>query len=125
MTSLSGSSSIIFYTSIIIISILFYKLDKKPSGQEQSTNENIITTFRVYILLFTIVAILAVDFDIFPRHFMKTHKFGASVMDIGVGAFVAANAFASSDAKYKNLLLSLPKLLKKVFPLLVVGFIRW
>lgn len=46
-------------------------------------------------------------------------------MDIGVGAFVAANAFASSDAKYKNLLLSVPKLLKKVFPLLVVGFIRW
>ncbi|CBY24663.1 unnamed protein product [Oikopleura dioica] len=56
---------------------------------------------------------------------MKTHKFGASVMDIGVGAFVAANAFASSDAKYKNLLLSVPKLFKKVFPLLVVGFIRW
>ena len=120
---LSQFFSIRFFHRLPVNNHHQYSFIKEKLGQ--STDANIVTTFRVYILLFTIVAILAVDFNIFPRHYMKTHKFGASVMDIGVGAFVAANAFASSDAKYKNLFLSLPKLLKKVFPLLVVGFIRW
>ena len=57
--------------------------DKSQLGHK--TENAIISTFRVYILVFTIIAILAVDFQIFPPHFGKTHGYGVSVMDIGVG----------------------------------------
>ena len=71
------------------------------------------------------VAILAVDFSIFPHRYYKTHTYGASVMDIGVGAFVASNALACSDAKSSNIPLNIPLIIKRAIPLLVVGFVRW
>jgi len=74
--------------------------------------------------MFTIIAILAVDFQIFPAHFGKTHGYGVSVMDIGVGAFVASNAMASSDAKSTEMKLN-RLILTKSLPLLLVGIIRW
>ena len=66
---------------------VFWKLkDKSQLGHK--TENAIISTFRVYILMFTIIAILAVDFQIFPAHFGKTHGYGVSVMDIGVGKVI-------------------------------------
>ena len=95
-------------------------------GQLGEPTENaIISTFRVYILLFTMIAILAVDFNVFPTHFGKTHGYGVSVMDIGVGAFVASNALACSDAKSTTVPLSVVSIVTKALPLLVVGFVRW
>ena len=68
----------------------FWKLkDKSQLGHK--TENAIISTFRVYILMFTIIAILAVDFQIFPSHFGKTHGYGISVMDIGVGKVIRIN----------------------------------
>ena len=61
----------------------------------------------------------------FPLRYYKTHKYGASVMDIGVGAFVASNALACSDAKSSQVPLNILQILKRSIPLLVVGFIRW
>ena len=46
-------------------------------------------------------------------------------MDIGVGAFVASNALACSDAKSSQIPLNILQILKRSVPLLVVGFVRW
>ncbi|CAJ0931915.1 unnamed protein product, partial [Mesorhabditis belari] len=50
------------------------------------------TTFLTYlrslVLIFTNIAILAVDFPVFPRRFAKTSHYGHSVMDVGVAAFI-------------------------------------
>ena len=66
----------------------FWKF-KGKSKIVRKTENAIISTFRVYILLFTIIAILAVDFQIFPKHFGKTTSYGVSVMDIGVGKVIS------------------------------------
>lgn len=46
-------------------------------------------------------------------------------MDIGVGAFVASNALACSDAKSTTVPLNVVSIVTKALPLLVVGFVRW
>ena len=46
-------------------------------------------------------------------------------MDIGVGAFVASNALACSDAKSPTVALNVVSIVTKALPLLVVGFVRW
>ena len=121
MTSFHGIRSLPMYSIIVIIALI---QSKSVSLGEPSENA-IISTFRVYILLFTIIAILAVDFNVFPRHFGKTHGYGVSVMDIGVGAFVASNALASSDAKSTTIPLNVKTIVTKSLPLLIVGFVRW
>lgn len=40
------------------------------------------------ILIATAVAILAIDFPIFPQRFAKTSVYGRSLMDVGAASFV-------------------------------------
>lgn len=48
----------------------------------------IFLSFRSMALITTAIAILAVDFDVFPRRFAKTYSYGRSVMDLGTATFV-------------------------------------
>ena len=73
---------------------------------------------------FYLVGILAIDFNVAPRAIGKSKTFGASAMDTGVGAFIASNAFASADAKYKGLAINLPKMILKMAPILFIAFGR-
>lgn len=47
----------------------------------------------------TCLAILAIDFRVFPRRFGKTETFGVSLMDVGVGAFIFSSAVTSKHAR--------------------------
>ncbi|XP_054164602.1 uncharacterized protein LOC128962263 [Oppia nitens] len=75
------------------------------------------------------ISILAVDFHAFPRRFAKTEIYGYSLMDVGVGAFIAINggfspeARLGSDHHFQRFFL-FKKTLFSTIPLIILGFQR-
>ena len=93
-----------------------------------------LTLTRTFVNLITAIAILAVDFRMFPRRLAKTETFGSGLMDIGVGAFLMAHGVTAPEVRQSQssglgtMSLSYLKLvmatMKQVFPLLLLGLFR-
>lgn len=109
--------------------------------EKESNNDEIVslTLYRSTIYFLTFVAILAVDFPLFPRRFCKTEVAGYGLMDVGAASFVIsggivngrayakATSSSSSSSSKKNqqpLWKSLLKPLVKAAPLIAIGIIR-
>ncbi|KAL7548491.1 hypothetical protein ACHAWF_011774 [Thalassiosira exigua] len=58
-----------------------------------------VTICRSLILYLTFVAILAVDFRVFPRRFAKTEVAGYGLMDVGAASFCASAGLVSRVAR--------------------------
>lgn len=90
-----------------------------------------VTLSRTYVTLITAIAILAVDFTIYPRRLAKAETYGTGLMDVGVGAFLMAHGLTSPEARqnaasrrhtsYIKMLLST---VRHIAPLLVIGVLR-
>ncbi|XP_044267891.1 uncharacterized protein At4g17910 [Tribolium madens] len=92
---------------------LYEKPPKAPQNRDYLTNS------RSTINVISVVAILAVDFLIFPRRFAKTKSYGYSLMDVGVGLFIFSNGIVDTGQT------DLGKALKGSVPLLVLGVGRF
>jgi phosphatidylinositol glycan class W len=64
-----------------------------------SSRKSFISVYRAQMMLTTVIAILAVDFYVFPRRFAKTEEFGFGLMDVGVGSFIISHALVSPMAR--------------------------
>lgn len=84
-------------------------------------------------MIITCVAILAVDFRVFPRRYAKAENWGTSLMDLGVGSFVFSGGAVSARSLLKGrnnqarrtpLLQRFMASTRHSIPLLVLGLIR-
>ncbi|KAM7398455.1 hypothetical protein PAMA_006388 [Pampus argenteus] len=133
---------VIFSLTCVTACVLcyIYRTNRHPARHPQSTvsaflqshvqfdQVPFVTIFRVFVNVKTVISILAVDFSVFPRRYAKTETYGTGVMDIGVGAYVFANALVCPEARRKNISGSkmnhISKQLLSVWPLVVLGVAR-
>ncbi|KAI1726815.1 GWT1 domain-containing protein [Ditylenchus destructor] len=129
-----------FVALILVLVITFYRRlisNAQWNGVPLSaveTNQalnNSNTWYRSMVLITTTVAILAVDFPIFPNRFYKTRAYGHSLMDTGTAAFIFISGLSDFRAtiRYGNrirtpcitiLSVSIPS----IFVLLILGLGR-
>ncbi|KAH6643066.1 GPI-anchored wall transfer protein 1 [Boeremia exigua] len=91
-----------------------------------------ITHYRGAMMVMTCIAILAVDFPVFPRRFAKVENWGTSLMDMGVGSFVftagvvsARSALKEGSGRRSPLSKRLIISFRHAIPLLILGIIRF
>ncbi|KAI1105565.1 GPI-anchored wall transfer protein 1 [Jackrogersella minutella] len=105
---------------------------KSPGALSVLSTKPFLTTYRGSMLVVTCLAILAVDFRLFPRRFAKVETWGTSLMDVGVGSFVYSAGIVAARPVLKERAegrgAPLPQRLmysmRHSFPLLVLGVIR-
>ncbi|KAK7386649.1 hypothetical protein VNO78_26983 [Psophocarpus tetragonolobus] len=115
--------------SLFAILTMLYIATKRYGGSspsfegEPNSLRTYITSYRVIVMIIACLCILAVDFRIFPRRYAKTETYGASLMDLGVGAFVLANSLVSRPARNITSV-SWKTAIVSTSPLIIIGFLR-
>lgn len=92
---------------------------KVPLRDRRTTT---LTIYRASLMFMTFIAILAVDFQVFPRRFVKTETQGYSLMDVGAASFVVAAGLVSPRSRGRAQ--NAKKLILRMIPLLLMGFLR-
>ncbi|XP_005394007.1 PREDICTED: phosphatidylinositol-glycan biosynthesis class W protein [Chinchilla lanigera] len=147
VTALTILSSFIFLELLIVIICvagLFYQiyqrrtcyarvpvqkiLEKFLQVSLESEYNPTISCYRVSNSVFVAIAILAVDFPLFPRRFAKTELYGTGAMDFGVGGLVFGTAMVCPEIRRKYMGKSrfycLLKSLYSAWPLIILGLGR-
>ena len=113
-----------------------------PDKDKRGEKLDFLTFYRSTVSYLTFVAILAVDFPIFPRSFAKTEVSGYGLMDLGAGSFCISGGLVSWFARRRRKMTTRTSdssealhvvrdtqrfriVMIRCLPLLVMGFIRF
>eukprot|EP00041_Stephanoeca_diplocostata_P016567 m.326529 g.326529 ORF g.326529 m.326529 type:complete len:450 (-) comp20408_c0_seq1:209-1558(-) len=82
--------------------------------------------YRATLTILTCFSILAVDFNVFPRHHAKTELFGISLMDLGTGSVILSSGiFAGRHRRVQSAArLMAPTMFRNVPVLVLLGSAR-
>jgi phosphatidylinositol glycan class W len=115
--------------SLIYILLAFVQtrgLPKQPTHKKtltvDYTREISLDTPRALIHILTAIGILAVDFHIMPRYFIKCETYGQSMMDLGVAGFVFSSGIVAGPRLSNPA--SFVKTAKLIVPTALLGFGR-
>eukprot|EP00474_Spongospora_subterranea_P004012 CRZ04470.1 hypothetical protein [Spongospora subterranea] len=119
----------IFISQLVISasSFLFISDSTSTVALQKAMNSprlRFVTWFRSAFMVCTCCAILAVDFPLFPRRFVKTETFGTSLMDTGVGFVVFSSGLVSKQSRYQTRS-SFLSVVKSTSPMLILGVVRY
>jgi phosphatidylinositol glycan class W len=149
-TTIYSSTPWVLNLLLLLPAVILFVLEKpvttkrdapRPHKKDDSTKEKeldplpvkpFITNYRGAMMVITCVAILAVDFRVFPRRFAKVENWGTSLMDMGVGSFVFTAGVVSVRSALKEANMGhRPPLSQRLLtsfrhsiPLLVLGTVR-
>ncbi|KAH4846547.1 GPI-anchored wall transfer protein [Parastagonospora nodorum] len=147
-TTIYSSTPWVLNLLLLLPAVILFVLEKpaqaKKEARPQKKDDNakdskpdplpvkpFITNYRGAMMVITCVAILAVDFRVFPRRFAKVENWGTSLMDMGVGSFVFTAGVVSVRSSLKEGIGRRPPLSQRLLtsirhsiPLLVLGTIR-
>jgi phosphatidylinositol glycan class W len=108
--------------------ILRFSKAKHTTATLPSSNNaaklDFLTSYRSSILYLTFIAILAVDFRVFPRRFAKTEVQGYGLMDVGAASFCLSAGLVSRLARKGHQATINRKQLLHTLPLIVIGLLR-
>lgn len=130
LSSITWASDYVYLVPVIICILYFTtkrsnaKETENKKSQPKGMHKSFLTVYRAGLMIMTCAAILAVDFQFFPRRFAKVETFGTSLMDVGVGSFV----FSSGVVASKSYLQRPPSFLSSLrsgFAILILGFARF
>ena len=127
-----GVSLLVLEGVLVALSSIYYsEPDERQNSILKSTKPtklDFLTAYRSTILYLTFIAILAVDFHVFPRRFAKTEVKGYGLMDVGAASFCLSAGLVSKKARvghgnHKAANNNLRQLLHTL-PLVVLGLLR-
>eukprot|EP01017_Pseudomicrothorax_dubius_P043592 TRINITY_DN7288_c0_g1_i12.p1 TRINITY_DN7288_c0_g1~~TRINITY_DN7288_c0_g1_i12.p1 ORF type:complete len:442 (+),score=61.53 TRINITY_DN7288_c0_g1_i12:139-1464(+) len=95
-------------------------------GDKVERHYRFLTDQRVLTHLATCLAILAVDFPIFPRNLCKAEERGVSLMDLGVGLTLFTSGYVARQVRNANqgLIKRIIRSMSGASPILIIGVVR-